>query len=339
MSESIKKIYIKAQIDKDSVDDIIKLLSENNLKSIKSSKKVISAQKKRFEPFYNHDFFYSKKEDQTYIFIGKKDDQYIQVIINLYRKNPETDFEVFTADVDKAKFYKDIYNFRLLKYDLLYPIETSEVKEETDHNKKSFDRYLNEENELKKVQDVVVKKIDTEMENLLKEKLRLISENKELYKSLKKGSEDFYSSGQKEEISEYKELFQKTLKTIEDNKNKIIDLSNKINLLQKKITLYRSRVFITYNYSALEIRSLEKEEGEKYEVLQKKEKETAAVTKKMIVPKKKLGGHLYDLEYLEIPETFSRSIEHKFEKIKKQVKKNVKKQDKSVVLSQYTFLN
>lgn len=336
-------VLLRGTIDKDSIDEIIKLLLARNIKEIKGNRNIISHDRRKFEKYLDYQIVYSDNKDNIYKFVAKKDNTYVLFLINAYRHHINPELEVFTYDLEKAIFYKKDNIMRNLRLELTTAENTPEVLEGFKYNDSDIKKYTQEETKIKAQKKVTIDKINKELSELYKNRISSIEKNKNLYKDLKSHSKEFYTVSEaektKEQIDEYKEYYKNILGQIDENKKTVLELNAAIEILEKKKALYISEVFIFSPFSGLEIKSITSEEGKKYEELDKSKPEAPA--KKKIIPKPtsivKKGGELYDLEYLEIPETFSRSVESNFGKIKKEIKKQSKKTSKNELLSKYTF--
>lgn len=327
-------ISIKGTVEKVSIDEILKHLNSDNIKDIIKNREISSVDRRKFEKILDYRIVYSDIKDHEYKFIAKKGTNYIEILLNVYRKHINSELEAFTLDLDKALFYiKDSkYNNLVLQ---LTMTEATPVKlEAVKYYEKDIEKYSKEEIKIRALKQVSIDKMEKELEELYRERMIRIENNKNLYNDLKNRSKDYYSSSSRseEEKKEYKNIYKKTLGEVEVNKKNIIEIADKINILEKKKTLYTSGVYIFQPFSAIEIKSIPEDQGKNYESL---ENPTLPSTKKRIIRRK--GGDLYDLEYLEIPETFSRSIESNFGRMKREIKKYSKKTSKNDILNRIRF--
>lgn len=162
-----------------------------------------------------------------------------------------------------------------------------------------------------------------EIDLLIKQRIELIEENKNSYKILKQNSKAFYANSiekQKELNERYKLDYKKILNDIEENKKTILELNERLMILEKRKTLYLSGVYQYNSGAVLYITPISKEEYIKF-----KEENKGKDIKK--------GGFEYDLEYIDnISNGSEDESNNYYSKIKKEIKKRSKKEDRKSLI-------
>ncbi len=323
----------KRLLEPESIDEIIRVLESGKINAIDRNKKINRVDQKKFEMFYEYIIIHSEINENIHKFILNNGDKYLLMIINVNRKPINKSLEVFTEDVDRFKFYINYYTFSNEKLELTAAEINPSLNDYIKGNNKDILENKEKKSQIDTKRKAVENIFDEELDELYKQRITRIQLNKNLYNQLKEINKNYYEGSRKDEV-EYKEEYKRILERIKNIKEEILEISDIIELSERRLTLYKSGVFITYPFSGLEVKGIDKEIADSY--LEKPA--ISGVTKKGTkAVSKKQGGNIYDLEYLEIPETFSRSIESNFGKIKRDIKKKSKKTEKSKLLKQYNF--
>ncbi len=352
-SEDVSFKEKKYNISLEAIDKILELFTLNKIGQIKNHVGIPKLDQKKFDNYTDFTVVFTTAQDNVHTFYCKNNNQYLVFIFYLYQKNIDPIFDLFTKNLnDTANVIKKNNYNKTIYFLTLADIEQKRYKEDLkkmeDLTQRSTSKELQVQQKKKQVEDYFNEKMNT----LFNKRSTLIDENKTLYKKIKQlstlnekvakndekensnsDSENSNSNNEKENSNsekteqkkeksqdrKYMEEIRELLQNIEKNKNEIIETMKQISILEKLINLYKSETFLYNTTSGLVVREATKEEKEE---LQNK-------------TKVKKGGELYDLEYLELPETFSWSVESTYGKMKREIKKKSKKEAKSILLSKY----
>lgn len=315
---------ITYNIDGNSINEIITIFDSNKLGSlIKERVKTINdLDVYKFKPFIDFRVIFKSQKDNIYSYIinnGKN--KYFK--FTFYKS-----FEQKDSDLKKFIITSDDYYKRQYKY-LEQQLELTKVDDIASYqkNKKKIQEkktgFVLATKEIKTNKNYVVNKLQSDLEELIKNRIELINKNKNSYRIINQNSKSFYSNPekkQKEEYEQYKEEYRKLLLIIEENKRKILELNAKIDILEKRKTLYLSEVYVYNTAASLYIQSITKEEYERFI----KENEGTHLMK---------GGIEYELDYIDdISDESEKYHRNYYSKIKKEIKRRSKNEDRKSLI-------
>jgi hypothetical protein len=369
MSQDIQSI--EHDIDIESTDKLVQYLESGKIKNIQDSSKINKLDRKKFEPYKDYSLVRCYKNGKFMHCFYKKSDKYVHISLYNYQEYGNDQLETFTSELENIQVNKKENEFKRLKLEVNMTEKTKEYEREIDEATEAVKKIKKEEKKLIDKRTESEQSFEQKLNELYNKKMSYIQKNKNLYRSLKKIATDFHSKPDEEKNhNKYSSDYKKILDEIQNNKDSVLELLDEISLLEKKSALYKTSTFVYNKASGLVISEIDKEQFKriKKEVkksMGKKEKEeeedeeehefddnsesTEASKKskksskkgevKSKSDKKKKGGDLYDLEYvdMDIPEQFSVAVERNFDKIKRDIKKKSKVVSKNDLLKQFNL--